>query len=187
MRAGSVRLVLPATMLGAGTLLAYLLWIRPWQLRWGATDEEVESSMPGDEIVRDPTFDATRAVTVEVGPEEIWPWILQIGYGRAGWYSYDWVDNLGRPSADQIFPELQNLDIGDLVPMGPGENLGLWVNDFDPDRWMLWWDKKGRVTWLWLLQPVGEGRRASSPASTCATSGRSRRSSSSCYWTWATS
>lgn len=75
------------------TLPLYLLWIRPWQLRWGATDEEVNRAMPGDDIVRRPTFNATRGVTVHARPEDLWPWMVQIGCMRAGWYSYDWIDN----------------------------------------------------------------------------------------------
>src|SRR3712207_9232668 len=77
-----------AMALGAATA-TYLLYIRPRQLRWGATDEELERPMPGDEVVEHPTFNATRAVTIEARPEEIWPWIVQIGTSRAGWYSYD--------------------------------------------------------------------------------------------------
>ena len=88
---------------------AYLGVLRPWQLRWGSTDEEIEQGMPGDDLVDRPTFKATRAVTVEAAPEHIWPWLLQIGINRAGWYSYDWLDNLGRPSATEIIPELQDL------------------------------------------------------------------------------
>jgi len=76
---------------------AYLLYVRPWQLRWGAFDEKIERPMPGDEIVKRPTFDATRAITIRARPQEIWPWIMQVGMTRAGWYSYDLLDNLGRP------------------------------------------------------------------------------------------
>src|SRR3712207_8025462 len=81
--------ILAATTTGVAILGVYMFCIRPWQLRWGATDEEVEHPMPGDEIVKDPTFNATRAVTIRARPEEIWPWIVQIGMTRAGWYSYE--------------------------------------------------------------------------------------------------
>ncbi len=143
---------------GAAVLVAYLRWLRPWQLRWGATDEEVAQALPGDEVVRRPTFAATRAVTVAARPEHIWPWLVQIGFGRAGWYSYDWIDNLGRPSAERIVPELQQLAVGDYIPLGPGENSGFWVKDFAAKRWLLWWDRKGTATWLWALEPQGDGR-----------------------------
>ena len=70
--------------LGAVSLGVYLRLIRPWQLRWGATDEEVAPAMPGDDVVKSPTFNATRGVTVQARPEEIWPWLVQMGVTRAG-------------------------------------------------------------------------------------------------------
>jgi hypothetical protein len=78
---------------------------RPWQVRWGATDEEVNRSMVGDDIVQNPNFNATRAVTIDAPPEDIWPWITQIGYKKAGFYSHDWLDNDRIPSANKIIPE----------------------------------------------------------------------------------
>ncbi len=143
---------------GAVALAAYLLWIRPWQLKWGATHEEVERTMPGDNIVVRPAFNATRAVTVKARSEDIWPWLVQIGIKRAGWYSYDWVDNLGKPSAERIIPQLQHLTVGDLIPMSPDGKFGLWVKDFKLNEWILWWDKKGDVTWLWGLYPLDDSR-----------------------------
>jgi len=146
-----------AMAVGAATA-AYLLFIRPWQLRWGATDEELERPMPGDEVVERPTFNATRAVTIEARPQEIWPWIVQMGMTRAGWYSYDLLDNLGRPSARRILPQFQNPKIGDVIPMSPEGTQGPYVKDFDQDRWMLWWDGKGGMSWVWGLYPVDEAR-----------------------------
>lgn len=145
--------------IGSAVLLAtYLLGIRPWQLRWGATDAEVERTLPGDDVVVRPTFNATRGVTVRAKPEDIWPWLVQIGIKRAGWYSYDWIDNLGRASAERIIPEFQYLAIGDLIPMSPDGKLGLWAKDIEPNEWMLWWDKKGDVTWFWGLYPFDDSR-----------------------------
>lgn len=154
---GRLKLIAVGMGLAASTLLAYFGLIRPWHLRWGATDEEVERSMPGDDVVEDPTFNATRAVTIEARPEEIWPWLVQVGFGRAGWYSYDWVDNLGRPSAERIIPELQELRVGDVVPMGPG-GVGMRVRAFDPNRWLLWGGDDGKSTWAWGLYPIDDGR-----------------------------
>jgi hypothetical protein len=88
---------------------------RRWHLRWGATDAEVASAMPGDEIVPEPSFTATRAITMAAPPEQVWPWIVQIGTRRAGFYSYDLFDNAARPSADHILPEFQATRIGDWV------------------------------------------------------------------------
>jgi hypothetical protein len=83
---------------------------------------------------------------------------VQIGNGRAGFYSYDWIDNAGRPSTREIIPEYQHVEVGDLVPMLPGTEVGMWVKGFEANRWMLWWDKKGEATWAWELYPQGEGR-----------------------------
>lgn len=86
-------------------VLVYLTLFRPWQLRWGATDDEIKRAMPGDDIVGKPSFNATRAVTINAPAENIYPWIVQMGVKRAGWYSYDLLDNLGRKSAESILAE----------------------------------------------------------------------------------
>ena len=131
---------------------------RPWQLKWGATREEVARSMPGDEVVSLAMFNATRAVTIRAQPEDVWPWIAQMGFGRGGWYSYDVLDNLGHHSAERIVPELQHLEAGDLIPMGPGADSGMRVKGFVVDRWILWWDGKNQLmTWAWALDPLPDG------------------------------
>ena len=135
----------------------YLVFFRPWQLRWGATDAEVKRSMPGDEIVDKPSFNATRAVTIHAPAQKIYPWIVQMGVRRAGWYSYDLLDNLGRRSAESILPEHQNMQAGDLVPISPDGKQGMWVKYLRKNKWVLWWDKKGDTTWVWEIHPEGEG------------------------------
>jgi hypothetical protein len=92
----------------------YILFIRPWHLRWGATDEEVQRPMPGDDQVPHPMLQATRAVTIRASAAEIWPWLIQMGYRRAGWYSYDMLDNEGI-HVNRIIPELQHLEEGDVM------------------------------------------------------------------------
>ncbi len=138
-------------------IYVYMQFIRPWQLKWGSTNEEVARLMPGDGIVPDPSFVATRAVTINAAPEDIYPWIVQMGFGRAGWYSYDWIDNLGRPSARAIIPELQAIGVGDMIPIDPGKKHGFWVKGFVPNEWMLWGDRRGNTTWCWGLYPIDEG------------------------------
>jgi hypothetical protein len=86
---------------------------RHWHMRWGATDQEVRASMAGDEIVPQAPFTATRAITIEAPPGRVWPWIVQMGYGRAGFYTYDLVDNAGYPSADNVLEQYQDFAIGD--------------------------------------------------------------------------
>lgn len=142
----------------AGALLAYLSWLRPRQLRWGATEDELAAALPGDDLVPKPTFNATRGVTVNAGPGDIWPWLLQMGCGRAGWYAYDWIDNLGRPSADVIVDSLQDLRVGDIVPISPDGKHGFRVREMEAERWMLWEGEKGDTSWYWGLHPAGPGR-----------------------------
>ena len=132
-------------------VLVYLILFRPWQLRWGATDNEIQRSMPGDDIVRKPSFNATRAVTVHASAENIYPWIVQMGVSRAGWYSYDLLDNLARPSAESILPKHQNLQVGDIIPMSPDGKQGMRVKDFSKNKWMLWWDNIGDSSWAWEI------------------------------------
>jgi len=122
------RAIAGAALLG-GLAAAYIGVIRPRQMRWGATDEEAARTLPYDDLVTNPTWSLTRAVTVEVTPEEIWPWLVQIGVTRAGWYSYDWLDNLGKPSAQRILPQFQQVAVGDLVPLSPDGKQGMGIKD----------------------------------------------------------
>jgi hypothetical protein len=127
---------------------------RPWAINWGAADDEINRSMPGDEMVQNPTFNATRAVTIRAQPEEIWPWIVQYGYKRAGMYCYDWFDNDGVPSAERIVPEYQNLKVGDLIPLSAVVYVK--VAELDSNRSMLWVFPEGsgpwtNSTWAWEL------------------------------------
>jgi hypothetical protein len=141
---------------GVMLLLALaLFWFvyRPWALTWGATDEEVARPMPGDSVVADPTFNATRAVTIDAPPEAVWPWIIQIGYLRAGFYSYDRLDNDGIPSAERILPEFQQLAAGDSIPLTSDGYAA--VAALEPNRSMLLvTGEEGPWTWAWGLYPV---------------------------------
>lgn len=86
---------------------------------WGATTEEIRDSIVGDNLCRDATLIATRSITISAPPKDVFPWIRQMGFGRAGWYSYDWIDNLGRKSADTVLEEWQSVESGDKIPAGP--------------------------------------------------------------------
>ena len=106
--------------------LAVLYWfpVRRWMSRWGTTHSDLARAMAGDGLVANPTFSYTMAVIVNAPPEDIWPWLLQMGYQRGGLYSYDWLDRLfgflDRPSATRILPEFQHLAVGDKIPLGQG-------------------------------------------------------------------
>jgi len=106
---------------------AYGLAVRPWLLRWGATDKEIRGPWPGDDITPDAICQATRAVTIHAPADEIWPWVAQIGQDRGGFYSYTWLENLFGArihNADRILPDLQDRKVGDTVWMTPKERYG---------------------------------------------------------------
>jgi hypothetical protein len=142
----------------ASPLFVFAPLYRRWHMRWGATYDEVAGAMPGDQLVSEPSFNATRAITIDAPPEAVWPWLMQIGYGRAGWYSYDLFDNAARPSAERILPEYQDPKIGDWVPMASkvNETTAFKIKAFEPNRWMLW--AKPHSTWAWKLVPLEGGR-----------------------------
>src|SRR6266550_2227158 len=123
----------PAAAAGAaviGSAAAYLLAVRPWQLRWGATDEERDATLDGDDLIPNPDLMATRAITVHAVAEHVWPWIAQLGQGRGGFYSYDMLENLvgcDIHSADRIVPHWQRIDIGAQVKLAPQVALSVAV------------------------------------------------------------
>jgi hypothetical protein len=150
----SITLLAGLAALAGVAFLAY----RRWHLRWGATEAEIERPMPGDEQLPGASFTATRAITMRARPEHVWPWLVQIGFNRAGWYSYDLLDNLGRRSAERVIPELQAISVGDWVPMSGTitEQTAFRVAAFEPARMLLW--AKPDSTWAWLLVPI-DGER----------------------------
>lgn len=137
-------------------LIFYFFVFRPKHLRWGATNEEVNAKMPGDEIVKTVHFNATRAISIHSSPEKIWKWIIQIGSKRAGWYSIDWIDNGGVESSKEILPEFQKIEPGYFVPFTPDQKNGMWVKEFRESEYILWIDKEGNATWLWYLKKISE-------------------------------
>ena len=139
--------------------------VRAWHLRWGARPDEVHGPMPGDEVVPRAQFVATRAVTIGAPPERVWPWIVQLGYRRAGFYTYDLIDNAGQPSAERVLEEYQHPDPGDLMPMYKELNglaIAYTVTAFETDRSMVWVHRpspteKPDSTWTWRLRPLPGG------------------------------
>jgi hypothetical protein len=131
--------------------------LRRRQLRWSATDAEVEAHMSGDALDPHPSFNSTRAITIDATPEAVWPWLTQIGRGRAGFYSYDLFDNGARPSAKRILPEFQRPQIGDRVAMATkvNERTAFTITSLEANRSMLW--AKPRSTWAWRLEPLEAG------------------------------
>jgi hypothetical protein len=138
-------------------VIFYLKILRPWQLRWGATDDEVKCTMPGDDLVQKPNFVATRAVSIAAPPAEVWKWIIQIGSGRAGFYSIDFIDNANEPSSRDIIPKYQRIEQDYFIPFTPNQKNGMWVKDYREPEYILWWDRKGNGTWSWFLQQTEAG------------------------------
>ncbi len=142
---------------------------------WGATLEEVSATLPGDGIVSDPQRVSTRAITIEAEPGAVWPWLVQIGHGRAGLYSYDWLENLvgcDLHSADEVLPEHQVLHRGDVVRMGPEGYPTFSVAEVEPPHHLILVSADthtGRptfegsepygTTWQWTIEPIDAGCR----------------------------
>jgi hypothetical protein len=124
-------------IIGAATIAATIIlspFLRRWYSTWGAADDELQRAIPGDDSVPHPKSQLTMAVTVRAPAARIWPWFVQLGCQRGGWYSYDLLDNGGVPSADRIIPEYQHLDIGDVVKAVPKGDFGFPVAIIEPNR-----------------------------------------------------
>lgn len=127
-------------------------------LHWGATPAEVCGSLPGDALLPRAQYRSTRAITIDAPTDAVWPWLVQVGCLRAGWYSNDLLDNLGCPSAKTIVPSLQHLAVGQWVPMSPSspptDRTALKVHSFEVNSWLLW--TKPDSTWVWQLTPTSD-------------------------------
>ena len=100
---------------------AYALFLRPRMLRWGATDEELRMPYPGADLIPGGRRTSTMACTLDAPPAEVWPWLVQMGHDRAGWYSWDVLDNGGKPSAEEIHHEWQEFEVGQRLATLPDE------------------------------------------------------------------
>jgi hypothetical protein len=118
--------------------------------------DEAMRSLPGDELVADAKIRWNHAITIRAHPADIWPWLVQLGCRRAGWYSYDSLDNGGVPSAERIVPELQRVQTGDIFPMTPKAKDRFVVRVVEPDRALVLSDDAGQMSWAFVLEPAGE-------------------------------
>lgn len=153
----------------------YLAWYRLGRT-YGSTAAERRAPMPGDDLVRCPHVVATHATTIPAPPDRVWPWLVQVGWHRGGWYTPRWVDVLlfpdNGPSAEEILEDHQSLQVGDFVPDGPPETeCGFVVREVAPERHLLLestthlplsWRRRGRArlhwTWSFVLRPTASGR-----------------------------
>lgn len=145
--------------------------------RWSAVPAEVSAAMPGDDQVPFPQMTSTRALTIDAAPDEVWAWLVQIGQGRGGFYSFDSLENLVGchiHSATAIDPELQDLRAGDIVRLAPGQAPCYRVTLVDPPRSLVLVsaDPKTHLvsptptgpgqlaaSWQWTLRPLGDGNQ----------------------------
>ncbi|MFX0577888.1 SRPBCC family protein [Nocardia nepalensis] len=155
-----------ACAIGIGTYLAglavgYQVILRSRCLEWGSTKEEVARAMPGDDLLTDPDIVATRSITINAAPERIWPWLVQMGPGRGGAYTYDWIENLlglDMHSADTILPQFQNLSVGDTFALGDtGPRMRVAV--LEPEHALVFASEDGHWVWAFGLYPSDEGTR----------------------------
>ena len=152
----------------------YYLLVWPWISRWGATDAEVQDSLPGDDLIAAPIFVTTKAITIQATPDKVWPWIMQLGVDRGGMYSYLWVENwlmrLNVQNSDEIHPEWQNLQVGDFIRFTPKEfalnpGPGLYVKQLEPNYALTGCfglenspaDCNNSATWQFVLVPQANG------------------------------
>ena len=125
----------PIALAGIGASIAYALVVHPWLMSWGTRAVERVEELPGDEYVAEAGTQATRAITIDAPVEEVWPWLAQIGQDRAGFYSYEWLENLAgcrMRNADSIHPEWQERTVGETVKLHWAN--GLELTRFEPKR-----------------------------------------------------
>jgi hypothetical protein len=154
----TITLVSGAAAVGSA---AYLALGRKRCLTWGATTEEVGRTMPGDDLLPNPDFLTTRAITIDAPPRAVWPWLVQMGPGRGGAYTYDWIENLFRlnmHSADKILPQFQDLKVGDVQQLG-SKGPRLRVEVLETEQAMVLRSEDGNWVWAFGLYPEDLGTR----------------------------
>lgn len=133
---------------------------RSWYSKWGASADEVEMSLPGDDIVPNPVLVSTRAISIEAPADEIWPWLVQMGQGRGGLYSYERLENLAgceMHNADRIIPEHQHIKVGDKVRIVPeGRDPYFVVSAIEPGRAIILGGDDPPTTWAFILEPIDD-------------------------------
>ncbi len=151
-------------ILAAALTTAYGLLARPWMLQWGSTRDERATPLPGDDLAPDARYVTTRAVTIQAPPEAVWPWLIQMGQDRAGFYTHNWVERLlqsGIRDVHELHPEWQRIEVGDLMrtnhDMG-GRPMGWPVVAVDPGRALVVRSKSLPAgTYAFVLSPIDDG------------------------------
>lgn len=134
-RRGAARALALRVLLPSSALIGATWALRRWSLHFGAVDDEATAALPGDGLILHPSLQSTRAITIAADPHGIWPWVVQLGQSRGGFYSYSVLENLFGAdihNADEIVSEWQHLAVGDEIQLAPGMALG--VVQVDPDH-----------------------------------------------------
>ena len=127
---------------------------------WGATPEDVDRTMPGDDLVSSPDFLSTRAISIDAPPSCIWPWLMQMGSGKGGVYTYDWIENLfglHMHSVEEVLPQFQDRKVGDVEQLGQ-QGPRLRVEILNVERAIVLYSEDGNWVWAFCLYPVTPGR-----------------------------
>lgn len=143
--------------LAAGVEVATYPGWRRWCRQWGATDQEAAQELPGDDLLAEPQVVTTRAITIWAPTSLIWPWLVQMGPGRGGAYTYDWIEGLlglGMHSASEILPQFQDLRIGDTQHLGKNGPV-MKVAILQPERSLVLRSEDGNWVWAFALHPIG--------------------------------
>lgn len=162
---------------GGAVLIASAIatpFLKTWRNRWGATVAELNQQLPGDDILPGAVTNSTRAITIETAAADVWPWLVQMGQGRGGMYSYEWLENLigcDMHNADRIITELQEIEVGDTVWMAPKNKYGgqayNTIGAIEPNRALVLItlaygkakahsDLLGNGTWAFVLNQLNE-------------------------------
>jgi hypothetical protein len=133
---------------------AYVRFLRPWHMNWGATETESSGGVAGDELMPGARIVSTRVVEIAAPPSAIWPWLVQMGPGRGGAYTYDWIERrlgIDIHNVDRIVPELQDLKVGDEIEM-PGYKMR--VERLDHEQALVIRSSNGAWLWAFELRPT---------------------------------
>lgn len=149
-----------AVLLAAAFVASYPSW-RTRCLTWGTKDDEASRPLPGDELLAEPDLLATRAIWINAPPIDVWPWLVQMGPGRGGVYTYDWIENLfglGIHSVDEILPQFQDTAVGDTQQLG-SKGPVLRVAILEPESAFVLQSDDGNWVWAFCLLPDQDGTR----------------------------
>ena len=135
---------------------------RSWYSKWGATETEVSKSLPGDDQVPNPVLESTRAITIQAPVSAVWPWLIQMGQGRGGLYTYERLENLAgcdMYNANRIIPEYQQLEVGDKVRLVPeGRDLYFVVTAIESGQAIVLAGDDPPTTWGFILEPIDDSK-----------------------------